>query len=143
MENREIKFRVWDIFHKNMMYSGIDFDVINFTDGIIEWDWKWECYAQSLEIGKGKSVLMQFTGLFDKNGKEIYEKDIITYKKHIDVINFNKLEFKDSYLQGTSYGYHFRELLTGDIEIIGNIYENPELLKKGDINEMKIYYQKK
>ena len=78
--------------------------------------------------------LMQFTGLKDKNGKEIFEKDIVDYKgrkaivkwhgsyacfiyEFVDELKNRTTEWKPLYL---SY-YHF--------EIIGNIYENPELLE--------------
>ena len=65
---REIKFRAWDKENKVMIYpKGILFDgrVVNFNCGILE---PFEEYE-----------LMQFTGLYDKNGKEIYEGDIIKY----------------------------------------------------------------
>lgn len=81
--------------------------------------------------------LMQSTGLFDKNGKEIFEKDILDYNgrkvivkwhgsyasfiyEFVDELQNRKTEWKPLYL---SY-YHFK--------IIGNIYENPELLEVDD-----------
>ena len=86
-------------------------------------------------------VLMQCTGLTDKNGKLIYEGDIIKYlyynperyTKWIVVFNPDTLEF------GTrGYGYIGYQRLTSysifnnKVEVIGNIYENPELLKDGE-----------
>ena len=86
-------------------------------------------------------VLMQCTGLTDKNGKLIYEGDIIKYlyynperyTKWIVVFNPDTLEF------GTrDYGYIGYQRLTSysifnnKVEVIGNIYENPELLKDGE-----------
>lgn len=86
-------------------------------------------------------VLMQCTGLKDINGKLIYEGDIIKYlyynperySKWIVVFNPDTLEF------GTrGYGYIGYQRLTSysifnnKVEVIGNIYENPELLKYGD-----------
>ena len=86
---------------------------------------------------------MQYTGLKDKNGKEIYEGDIISYKalkeKRKDKIFRNVIEWAN--YSGT-LGWIIRgndkrvyiplnsnQVFNHNIEIIGNIYENPELLK--------------
>ena len=81
---------------------------------------------------------MQFTGLLDKNGVEIYEGDII---KYVTQYYGNRLERQrvvewiddmqdDSFGEPLSMGYRF---YGGDIEVIGNIYENPDLLtNKGE-----------
>ena len=75
--------------------------------------------------------LMQFTGLEDKNAKEIYEGDIVIAKETIDY-NF-KIIFKEGMFIGfnekcedfdTIYAQNFESF-----EVIGNIYENPELLE--------------
>ena len=71
--------------------------------------------------------LMQSTGLKDKNGKEIYEGDIISGGQNYEVFWDNGLAgflARSSHTQG-------REL-NDSFEIIGNIYENPELLKEGE-----------
>jgi len=122
---RDIKFRAWDKPNKRMLWSGIH-------------DKCWYATAYNDEGGShcvgGKKQddahwfdLMQYTGLKDKNGKEIYEGDIYSYKftedkrfkPEIDVFN----SIKDLY---------YNELIKYRVEegeIIGNIYENPELLK--------------
>ena len=92
--------------------------------------------------------LMQFTGLHDKNGKEIYEGDIVKINAHSYDFGFEKdrigeIRFIEGcfgfYKQLSEKEYLFNELSTefgyGELEyyeVIGNIYENPELLKGAD-----------
>ena len=85
--------------------------------------------------------LIQCTGLKDKNSKLIYEGDIIKYMyynperytKWVVVFNQNTLEFGlkdygyDGYSRLTSYS-----IINNKVEVIGNIYENPELLKENE-----------
>jgi hypothetical protein len=85
--------------------------------------------------------IMQYTGLFDKIGKKIYECDIVRQgDNHPSVIEWNQL---DEMIEGTGYclheyypkttkkddRYHTTSAYTNGLEVIGNIYENPELLK--------------
>jgi len=68
--------------------------------------------------------LMQFTGLKDKNGKEIYEGDIVSAFGRTSAVKFH-----DGYFDcGIDY-IESQSLNVDSYEIIGNIYENPELLK--------------
>ena len=87
------------------------------------------------------AVLMQFTGLKDKNGKEIYEGDVMQDKNVLmkGVDEFGEMVFKDGKFQLKIHmvgkdGYNYFDLINcwDDFEIIGNIYENPELLKEKD-----------
>jgi uncharacterized phage protein (TIGR01671 family) len=126
---RTIKFRAWDLI--NRRWCGYDLKGFVFTDRatkeqeIIEW-----CPKRD-----GK-ILMQFTGLKDKNGKEIYEGDVVTVKdlNHPteNPIEIGVIEFLDEELK-----FWVRLDETGgrsiypdeqEIEVIGNIYEDPELL---------------
>jgi uncharacterized phage protein (TIGR01671 family) len=139
--SREIRFRAWDR-EKEAMY----FDVQNVYDCAPEGtDAHFQAFGQFISGGKwiefsehqaGRFALMQYTGLKDKNGKEIYEGDLLrelnhwpasyTTKKHGTV--YLPVQFKDG-----GYFYGEDEVLsghdTGHLEVIGNIYENPELLK--------------
>jgi uncharacterized phage protein (TIGR01671 family) len=78
--------------------------------------------------------LLQFTGLHDKNGTEIYEGDIIRVKSGSSTATVHQVVFRHARFEASSndlYGF----LLPDDIHkrvktaVIGNIYENPELLK--------------
>lgn len=81
----------------------------------------------------------QFTGLYDKNGKEIYEGDIISFVKGLkktengdweDNVRIYEVKFEEA-----QFNISCLSKVTNSIEIIGNIYDNPELLKEGKIND--------
>ena len=70
-------------------------------------------------------IWMQFTGLLDKNGKEIYEGDILKWNDEVSQVMWR---LYDSMFEIEKIFNGFSERVTSDYEIIGNIYENPELL---------------
>jgi uncharacterized phage protein (TIGR01671 family) len=144
---REIKFRAWEkINHKIIQVSALSLDPRNGgSDG--------EC---GLHIGLAETDynLMQYTGLHDKDGKEIYEGDIIrciaelvrlltgipTGEKRTELLKIIYLEhearftfeqIKGSYAAGYIDTFKLRQehLTKFNYEVIGNIYENPELLE--------------
>lgn len=89
-------------------------------------------------IGFEDCVLMQSTGLFDKNGKEIYEGDIVKYK--VDCNTFTEEVAYDKNYAGFgvmdadadiifTFGELFADIDISSLEVIGNIYKNPELLE--------------
>ena len=113
---REIKFRVF-------FYDGSDYStgqMITAREAFLE-DYI-DFNENTLRPYDECSIIMQYTGLKDKNGKEIYEGDIYKstsslFGEHIGVI-------KDIRRVNLDADYH-----PDDFEVIGNIYENPELIK--------------
>lgn len=122
---REIKFRVW---------YPIEWDDEKPIKFDISYDWAFEEWAPINDLFNNSmpdgSILMQFTGLFDKNGKEIYEGDLLIFDERRAICS---VEFKDGmFLAKTPFKNYWRiynkTLHYKQPEIIGNIYENPELL---------------
>ena len=121
---REIKFRAWDNVKKEMFFS------IDTAGSLIDFF----THFREIHDGYGRAHLMQFTGLLDKNGKEIYEGDIILRKGleiayEIQWINQSGgwfLVHKDMRMPLSAM--YLSIMYLSIMEIIGNIYENPELL---------------
>jgi uncharacterized phage protein (TIGR01671 family) len=113
------KFRVWDgkYLQYDDFYVDSDGDIITHETG---GDWGEPDHLSTKENWK----LMQFTGLFDKNGKEIYEGDLLKVGDYIRVVKWI------SSLDGYDYtGWYINEYSNdySTHEIIGNIYENSQL----------------
>lgn len=124
-------FRAWDKEYKKMEYVG----QIHYSHprGTCPGNITYICtdkFDDLIEIERFE--LMQFTGLKDKNGKEIYEGDILTHHYHHEngVMEFNerRASFELKYFQDGSYQEMFL-IEAPHFEIIGNVYETPELLK--------------
>jgi len=133
---REIKFRAWD--KKNKEWLNPNTIGINLNGKGIAPDETW------LEHDPSNIALMQFTGLHDKNGKEIWEGDIVKYKYGMKISDEEEEPGEvEEYIEpiifqeGTFYpipcGYYPDDYWYGykyyDFKVIGNIYENPELLE--------------
>ena len=104
---REIKFRAWKKYTKEMLT-----DTSNFTHD---------------DFSRKGFVFMQYTGLHDRNGKEIYEGDVVKGNDQF----VEKVVYIAPSFWSTEDGKTFRVKLDEwrEIEIIGNIYEHGNLLK--------------
>jgi hypothetical protein len=126
---REIKFRMWSSILKVMYYPNLDerniWTIPSSENGVI----------QSQEISRidPRNELMQCTGIIDSNGKEIYEGDIIKCGAN-DNIPTEIYWDKDlsSYAVSTYHStLQLHNVRDKNVEIVGNIFENPELLERG------------
>jgi uncharacterized phage protein (TIGR01671 family) len=116
---REIKFRVYDKSKRKFIY----YDYAAGFDNYKFWD-----IINDINHDGPK----QYIGLKDINGKEIYEGDIIEMDFYHSKCRGEVVYFVNSYMIDTKQ-YHpdnLRSIYPNLIELIGNIYENPELLKQ-------------
>lgn len=131
---REIKFRAWDK-EKGMTYQD------NLRWIALSGDGNWTMntgHGSKIQLITGcgfpENHLMQFTGLKDKNGKEIWEGDVVSASIYADEIpqvlevrweaGCFVIDYKDSEADFCAVGW-----FPGTLEAIGDIYSNPELLK--------------
>ena len=116
-KQREIKFKTWDKESKEMSEF---FDLAHA-----------DCYVNPFS----EDPIMQYTGLHDKNGKEIYEGDIVRWKRNqknkvneiIVKIIVGEIIYEIDYIAAKSKNMIYR--IPPRCEVIGNIYENKNLLK--------------
>lgn len=117
--NRELKFRAWDTTKKKMHHE-ISLMFANDLNGVFE------------GLNECGCIVMQYIGKKDKNGVEIYEGDIVRV-----INNYFRLQpdftgvvvFRDCIFAVESEDLIGYDWISYEVEILGNIHENPELLE--------------
>lgn len=122
---REIKFRAWDIRRRDMYYIG---DLYWFEEeGVHE-------IIDGKGIGHHASyIIMQYTGIKDKNGKDIYKGDILDYGYVVTYVDGSDLANLGMdvgfYMQRDNFeSWAMLEVGSG-YEVLGNVHQNPKLLE--------------
>lgn len=125
------RFRAWLKQYKEMLAEVND---MTFFEGNLEFIGRRTANGVSLQYCADDIVLMQSTGLYDKNGKEIFEKDILDYNGRRVIVKWHGsyagfiYEFVDE-LKNRTTEWQPLYLSYYKFEIIGNSLENPELLE--------------
>lgn len=128
---REIEFRAWNKEKKIMCFDNED-DSASYWDGV--YSSEIGLINHSLKRMRKEYVIMQYTGKKDKNGTKIFEGDIVLvdeYEQEIAIIKWDE-ECGNFYFELDNLYLTFDEYYANELEVVGNIYDNPELLGDGD-----------
>lgn len=137
MSNRIIKFRAWNPDSKKMTYTDGGYLHLGKSNFISNPEW-YVSDGESSVAYSGRSILMQYTGLNDKNGKEIYEGDFVNYDKenfHNGLNGLAEWVCSGFYIAKHIPLFDLVENFADDIEVIGNLYEHPHLLPNTKADE--------
>ena len=125
-KNKIIKFRIWDKDFKNFYYPSFYFPLQADKNG--------ELYYETGVAKRSNYILQQFIGLKDKKEKEIYEGDILESREYGNIEIGDVRFLEGAYYWWNTYGEQLRNYIknkksnTIDLKIIGNIFQNKELL---------------
>lgn len=131
---RTIKFRAWDKEDTQMR----DVLAVSFYHRVLSVEYEGDQFVQD---GMNRFILMQYTGLLDKNKIEIFEGDIVKWghlnqwsreqPHRIAEVKFNPdIQFHSQVGVFNFGSFAYRDTTETDLEVIGNIYEHPELLEE-------------
>ncbi|MEC1479235.1 YopX family protein [Bacillus haynesii] len=134
---REIKFRAWNKEKEIMVYGNED-DSEEYWDGVISSDV--DMVNSLLRYNPPfEYIWMQYTGLKDENGRVIYEGDVVKFKSVYyenkimkAVVKFNGSLGSFVFDRGDDLGPWRIDASMREIEVIGNVYQNPELLEAAE-----------
>ena len=144
---REIKFRIWDPKEKRFYFWSPEITsehgqpsgslaVVPLEDQEVIYRGMFRTNRLDIDpCGNVEFVWQQFTGLHDKNGKEIYEGDVVVWRgwevrdgRQIRPERKRAIGIDNTFITDC---FHMQNIRSGgELEVIGNIYENPELLEK-------------
>lgn len=132
---REIKFRIFDNENKKFVSDNHQNRYVLYLDGDVS---SIHVVGEKLDVmfyNKDTFTVLQYTGMKDCNGKDIYEGDILKSEKyghiyHVKWDDYYLCFSLDLYCSGElTRGFFFKDIGNAcQFETIGNIYENPELL---------------